>query len=182
MNIVGIGLRLQIQVRPKVLFWALLLSLCSFTTPALAQGWEPARFDQMMRAAAQARERGNREEAERLCVATFRYVEASVTKALFDYAALLRTLGRPDADAAQARAERYREIKTRPVPPQGSSEFLGWSPANELKTFAALVGETGRDAEAKDIVALAAAAERVNRAHFVRLMDQQQGRDPRGNC
>ncbi len=182
MNIVGIGLRFQVQVRPKVLFWALLLSLCSFTTPALAQPWEPARFDQMMRAAAQARERGNREEAERLCVATFRYVDASVTKALFDYAALLRTLGRPEADAAQERAEKYREIKTRPVPPQGSSEYLGWKPPDQLKAFAALLGETGRAAEAKDIVALAAAQDRVNKAHFIRLMDQQQGRDPRGNC
>jgi hypothetical protein len=179
---VGIGLRLQIQVRPKVLFWALLLSLCSFTTPALAQPWEPARFDQMMRAAAQARERGNREEAERTCVDAFRYVDISVIKALFDYAALLRTLGRPEADAAQERAEKYREIKTRPVPPRGSSEYLGWSPPNELKAFAALLGDTGRADEAKAIVALAAVQDRVNKANFARLMDQRQGRDPRGNC
>lgn len=181
MSIVGMGLRLCIQARPKILFWALLLSLCSFTTSALAQVWEPARFDQMMRAAAQAREGGNKEEAERLCVATFRYV-CERDEALFDYAALLRTLGRPEADAAQERAEKYREIKTRPVPPQGSSEYLGWKPPDQLKAFAALLKETGRAAEAKEIVALAVAQDRVNKAHFVRLMDQRQGRDPRGNC
>lgn len=182
MSIVGMGLRLCIQAWPMILFWTLLLSLFSLATPALAQPWEAARFDQMMRAAAQAREGGNKEEAERLCVATFRYVDASVTKALFDYAALLRTLGRPEADSAQERAEKYREIKTRPVPPQGSSEYLGWKPPDQLKAFAALLEETGRAAEAKDIVALAVAQDRVNKAHFVRLMDQRQGRDPRGNC
>jgi hypothetical protein len=179
MRIVGTGLRLEIRARPKILLWALLLGLCSFTTSALAQAWDLARFEQMMRAAAQARERGNREEAERQCVDAFRYVDASVIKALFDYAALLKTLGRPEADAAQARAERYREIKTRPQP---SSVYLGWSPSDELKAFVDLLGEIGRAAEAKAIVALAAAHDRVNKAHFARLMEQQQGRDPRGNC
>ncbi len=182
MNIVGMGLRFRIQARPNILLWALLLSLCSFTTSALAQVWEPARFEQMMRAAAQAREGGNKEEAERRCVEAFHYVDVSVIKALFDYAALLRSLGRADADAAQERAEKYREIKTRPVPPQGSSEYLGWNPPDQLKAFAALLGETGRAAEAKDILALATAQDRVNKAHFVRLIDQRQGRDPRGNC
>jgi len=182
MSIVGMGLRLCIQARPKILFWALLLSLCSFTPSALAQGWEPARFEQMMRAAAHAREGGNTEEAERRCVDAFRYVDVSVIKALFDYAALLRSLGRAEADVAQERAEKYREIKTRPVPPQGSSEYLGWQPPDQLKAFAALLGETGRTDEAKAIVALAAAQDRVNKAHFVRLIDQRQGRDPRGNC
>jgi len=76
----------------------------------------------------------------------------------------------------------YREIKTRPVPPQGSSEYLGWSPPNELKAFSAPLGDMGRTDEAKAIFALAAAQDRVNKANFVRLMDQRQGRDPRGNC
>jgi len=40
----------------------------------------------------------------------------------------------------------------------------------------------GRTDEAKAIFALAAAQDRVNKANFVRLMDQRQGRDPRGNC
>jgi hypothetical protein len=182
MRIAGMRRILQTKAWPKILFWTLPLSLCSFTSSVLAQAWEPSRLDQTIRAAAQAREGGNKEEAERLCVNAFRYVQVNVIKALFDYAALLRTLGRPDADAAQARAERYRQIKTRPVPPQGSSEHLGWSPPDELKAFAGLLEENGRPTEAKAIAALSAAADRVNKAHFVRLMDQQQGRDPRGNC
>lgn len=176
---VGTWPRLQVRARPKILFWALFLGLCSFTTSAPAQAWDPASFEQMMRAAAQARERGDRAEAERLCVDAFRYVGASVIKALFDYAALLKTLGRPEADAAYARAERYRDIRTQP---QAGSVAIGFNPADELKAYASLLREIGRAAEAEAIVALAAAHNRVNMSQFARLIEQQQGRDPRGNC
>lgn len=171
--------KLQVRGRPRFVLWVLVLGLCALTTSALAQEWDPAGFEQMMRAAAQARERGNRGDAERLCLEAFRYVDASVIKALFDYASLLKTLGRPEAEAAQARAERLREIKTRP---QAGSVYLGWNPSDELKAFAGLVREIGRTAEAEAIVALAAAHDRVQMAQFMRVIQQQQGRDPRGNC
>ncbi len=71
------------------------------TGDVAAQGaWEPARWEQMSLAAKQARERGDKDEAERYCVQALQYVGVSTVNNLYEYAALLKTLGREGAEAA----------------------------------------------------------------------------------
>lgn len=165
---------------PLLPFWtAVIIGVLGLTNPAAAQTWEPARFDEMIRAAAQARAQGNLQEAEQHCVEAIRHTDAAVIQALFDYAVLLRSLGKPEAAAAHARAERLRDVKTRP---QAGSVYLGWDPAQEIQAFAALLREAGRAAEADVMTALAAAYRRTQQVQFVRAVEQSQGRDPTGVC
>src|SRR5262245_29941203 len=145
--------------------------------PVSEGAWEPARWEQAILDAKQARERGKLSEAEQLCVVALRYVDASAARSLDEYATLLHELKRDQADAARTRADKFRESKT-----QSGSVYLGWIPSSELRAYAGLLQELKRGPEAGAMQALADAYETVQRAHFARLQAQARGRDPRGIC
>ena len=74
------------------------------------KAWEPARWERMRLAAKQARDRGDKAEAERHCVQALEYVGTSTVN-LYAYAALLESLQRTDAEAAHARADKLRDVE-----------------------------------------------------------------------
>src|SRR5262245_41043806 len=95
----------------------LLLSIALSTGTALGQpvsegAWEPARWEQTLLDAKQARDRGKLPQAEQLCVVALRYVDASAVRSLDEYATLLHELNRDQADAARTRADMFRTSKT----------------------------------------------------------------------
>lgn len=164
---------------PGILFAALLTG-CAVSPPAASvQAWEPARWKQTTLAAKQAWERGETAEAERLCVAALQYVSASTVRTLDEYASLLGTLKRAEAEGARARSDKLRDARLRPGP---GSVYLGFVPSGELRAYATLLRELARTAEAEAVMALADAEDQAQRIHFVRLQMQHQGRDPRGAC
>jgi len=142
-----------------------------------AARWQPARWEQMRRAAKQALERGEPAEGERLCVVALQYVGASTLRSLDEYASLLGRLKRPEAEGARARAEKLREVRSNP-----GGGYLGFAPPGELRAYANLLRELGQVADAETMMALAAAEDHANRAHYLRSQMQYSGRDWRGTC
>ncbi len=99
----------------------------------------------------------DKERAERLCMEVRQYVDMNVVRSLDDYATLLKRLSRENAGAAEARADQLRKAKQS----QSKSVYLGWNPSDELRAYAALLRETGREADAAAIEVLADAHHRV---------------------
>ena len=143
------------------------------------KAWEPARWERLRLVAKQARDRGDKAQAERHCVEALEYVGASTVNNLYAYAALLNSLQRKSAEAAHARADKLREARNRPGP---GSVYLGFQPSAELTGYAALLQELGRDAEAEAMRALADAEDWAQQWHYARLQEQARGSDPRGKC
>lgn len=159
-----------------------LRSLTFAPLPVSERRWEPELWQRMISAARRAKAEGNKAEAERLCVEVLQYVDTNVIRSLFDYAALLRTLKRDEAEAARARAVKVREARMGP-----GSVYLGWRPSDELVGYAVLLEELGRTAEAEAMRTLAAAENQAQFAHFQRmqeqrLQEQRLGGDPMGIC
>jgi hypothetical protein len=166
---------------PKLLallaFMSVFAGLTSTGDIAAQDAWETAHWERMLLPARQARERGDKSEAERYCVQALQYVGVSTVNNLYAYAALLKTLGRGDAQAAQSRADQLRQSRSQP-----GSTFLGWVPSEELERYAVLLQEVGRSAEAGLMRALATAEDRTNRTHHRRGQEQATGGDARGIC
>lgn len=144
-----------------------------------ARIWERDRWLLTVRSADQARERGEIAEAERLCVLALRYVGARTVSALDDYASLLAKLNREGMQQAKARAEKLRSARLATEP---GSVYLGFSPADELRAYAALLRELSRNAEASAVSALADADTWLNFTNFIRNHMIVGGHDPRGTC
>lgn len=156
-----------------------LLGGCAALVSPYPEVWEPARWEQLRVAVNQARNKGDRDEAERFCVAALQYASMSTIKSLDEYAALLRTLQRPGAETAQLRANTLREAKNRPGP---GSVHIGFNPSDELRAYANLLRELQRSTDAQAINALADAAQYSNLMHFGRSRLHYQGHDFRGVC
>lgn len=131
----------------------------------------------MMLSAKQASDRGDKSEAEQLCARALEYVGTTTVNKLQEYAALLKMLRRQGAEAAQAKADKLREVRSQP-----GGGYLGFIPADELVRYAGLLQELGRSTEAEAIRALARADFRAQRIHVLRTYEYVQGRDPRGRC
>lgn len=145
--------------------------------PVSERRWEPEQWQRMISAARRAKAEGNKGEAERLCVEVLQYVDASVIRSLFDYAALLQRLKRGEAEDARARAVKVREVRM-----GAESVYLGWRPSDELLGYAVLLGGLGRTAEAEAMRKLAGADNQAQFAHFQRMREQRLGGDPMGIC
>jgi tetratricopeptide (TPR) repeat protein len=92
-----------------------------------------------------------------------------VSLALEDFATLLTATNRGDqAIEARARAKTYRERLGRTE----TSVYFGFDPADMLGRYAALLRELNREAEARQVSALADAYARSQRQHFARLQAQ----------
>lgn len=157
---------------------AILVTGCA-TTGELGdqKAWEPARWERMRLAAKQARDRGDKAEAERHCVQALEYVGVSTVDNLYAYAALLKSLQRTDADAAHARAEKLRDVRS-----QRGGGYLGFEPSGELTEYAALLRGLGRGVEADAMRTLADAEDWAQQWHYARLQEPARGGEPRGNC
>lgn len=184
MKIGGTCPKCQDHIWPSIpLQGLLLLGLWGLVACATQQQvWDPALWDRMTLAAAQANERGDTAAAERLCVEAFQYVDASVIRSFYEYASLLEPLNRAGAEEARARAGKVRELRT-----GSGSVYLGWRPSDELRAYAGLLRELGRSAEAEAMRALAAADDQAQLAHYHRLQEQALqkhglGRGPMGLC
>jgi hypothetical protein len=116
------------------------------------QSWEPTRWQHMMLAATQARERGDKTQAERFCIEAQWYIDVNTIESLDDYASLLTRLNRENVGTARVRASQLRQAKAK----MGQSErvALGWNLSDELTADAALLRETGREADAAAIQTL----------------------------
>jgi hypothetical protein len=151
---------------------------CATTGEIVDQkAWEPARWERMRLAAKQARDRGDKAEAERHCVQALEYVGTSTVNNLYAYAALLKSLQRTDAEAAHARADKLRDVRS-----QRGGGYLGFEPSGELTGYAALLRGLGRGAEADAMRVLADAEDWAQQWHYARLQEQARGGDPRGKC
>ncbi len=173
-------LSLHLRLSFRGVLFAALLTGCTVSPPAApVQVWEPARWKQTTLAAKQALERGETAEAERICVAALQSVSASTVRTLDEYASLLGTLKRAEAEGARARSDMLREARLRP----GSSiVYLGFVPSGELRAYATLLRELARTADAEVVTALADAEDHARGIHLVRLQMQYQGRNPHGVC
>ncbi len=152
-------------------------------THTIPQVWEPARWERMILAAKQASERGNKADAARLCSQALLYADASVVKSFYEYAALLKTLNRWDAENVRAKADKLRAVKAQQAEStQPGSTYLGFVPWDVLKEYADLLPELPRGAEAEATRALASAYKYAQEVHVRRAILITQGRDPRGEC
>jgi hypothetical protein len=145
--------------------------------------WEPRHWERVILAAKQAKVRGDKIEAERLCSQALFYVDAITVKSFYAYAELLREQKRAGETDVLAKAGKLRESKilqmqaTRP-----GSMYLGFIPWVELKEYADLLQELHRDAEAEAMRALSNAYEYAQGAYMRRTLFFNQGWDPRGEC
>lgn len=139
--------------------------------------WEPARLKRTVVSMKEARDRGDAEACIRHLEEGLAYVDASAVRSLDEYATLLHTLQRSEADTVRARANRLREAQSRP-----GSAYLGFPPAGELQGYVSLLQELGRTSEAEAIKELADEYDSAQSTHFQRLIWQQEGRDPNLPC
>ena len=145
--------------------------------PWLGLGWEPARWQDMGVAADNARKTGDLVTAERICVTMLEYVEENTVRNLGDYASLLETLNRPEAETARARSNKLRDVRR-----GGRGGYLGFAPPDELMAYGTFLKGLGRRADAEAVAKLAEAEDAANRAHYRRSQLQSLGRDWRGTC
>lgn len=152
-------------------------------TKMVPHAWEPARWEQMMPAAKQARERGNKAEAEQLCAHTLPYVDSSAVNSLYEYAELVNAQNRRDGADIRAKADKLRESKKQQAQAtEPGSTYLGFVPWEELMDYADLLQELDRGAEAEAMRALSDAYKYAQEAYVRRTLLSMQGKDPRGEC
>jgi hypothetical protein len=149
----------------------------------IPQGWVPAQWERMILAAKQARERGDKIEAERLCAQALPYVNASTVKSLYEYAEFLREQKRAGGADVLAKADKMRQSHIQQAKStQPGNTYLGFVPWNELKEYADLLQELHRGAEAEAMRALSDAYKHAQEAYIRRTLLYNQGSDPRGEC
>ncbi len=148
-------------------------------TAAAARVWAGDRWQLTVQTATRAAERGELQEAERLCFLAIQYVGERTVRNLHDYASLLESLNRTGVKDAKARADRLRDARLKSGP---GSVHLGFDPTEELRAYAAVLRGLSRTAEADAVSGLADAERQVQFMNFIRNTMLTQGRDPRGNC
>lgn len=152
-------------------------------TRAIPQVWEPARWERMILGTKEARERGDKGEAERLCFQALKYADESAVGSLYKYADLVKDLKRGDGATERSKADMLRDAKAQQwEATERGNVYLGFAPWEELKQYADLLQEHNRGAEAEAMRVLASAYKYGQEVHLRRTLLLNQGRDPLGEC
>jgi hypothetical protein len=145
--------------------------------------WEPVYWDRAMREAQQAREHGDRATAERACARGILYVQAQIIRVLYGYAELLDQQKYGAGVAVRGRAQKLEQARDEQAQARKTGNtHLGFDPAAELKSYADLLANANRKADALAIEALASAYLYAQGANLRRSQMQREGKDPLGEC
>ncbi len=164
------------------------LAACTTSAPRMnaAAGpvaWDPPQVESVFEAARQALARGDAPAAERLCYQAFEAIDDAVPVGYDAYAALLESDRSGEAATMRERARQLRALReARRSATQPTSNYLGFSPAQDLDAYAALLQARQRTDESRRMRALAAAYTREQGAHVQRTLLYQARKDPRGTC
>jgi hypothetical protein len=171
-----------------------LLTACSTPGPAAPEGapsaaaeppapaaWEPPYWDRAMREAQQARERGARDVAERACARGILYVQAQAIKVLYQYAEMLDRQNYGAGVSVRGKAQKLEQARDASQAGKPSN-YLGFDPAAELKSYADFLSGLKRGEDALKAEALASAYRYAQDANVRRAALRREGRDPLGEC
>ena len=151
--------------------------------PRAAVSWDAVAMGRLIGSARQARLLGDLMVAERLCHEAFQSVDDSALAAYDAYVDRLHAEHRSEAAAVREQSARFHVLKSEQGRGnQPTSTYLGFAPADGLKTYADLLATLQQPEEAQRMRSLALAYQQVQQAHFQRPMMFRQGQDPRGSC
>jgi hypothetical protein len=151
--------------------------------PTPPKKWDPKFFESTMTIAHDARNRGDRHNAERLCELALPFVDRSIGEELSNYANLLTQQNNVHGEAARANAQRYAQVQEMHAHATESQVSpLGFEPFVELSDYAFRLEQLHRQKDAASIRALTVAERRSQEAYHNRILLIQDGKDPTGEC
>ena len=175
-------------MRNQTIIASCLLLLCS-TSPSWAQAesppatWSADYWERTQRAIKEARDQGQRQEAEGRCASLIPYTEAQAVPALQAYADHLDTLRPGAGNLVRGHAQRLAQVQASNRSGKAeASTYLGFSPTTDIVNYADALTQAGRSADAQAMQALAAAYQHSQQVYVQRVLLMRQGKDPRGEC